>query len=86
MSILPIAISAGQTLPASDPVISAIARRGTICQDMPKRSFSQPHRDSAPPSAINAAQSRSVSAWSSVITRIEAASDRVKCGPPFNAM
>ena len=71
MSIFFICMRAGQTLAACGPFSSSVARdAGTICHDSPKRSFSQPHWLSAPPSATSAAHSRSVSAWSSLATAI----------------
>ena len=49
--------------PAGDDVGDRSGRSfGITCQLRPKRSMHQPHRLSAPPSAISAAQSRSVSA------------------------
>jgi hypothetical protein len=57
---------------------------GTTCHGTPKRSVSQPQRDSRPPSAVRADQSRSVSSWSAVRTAMEAASEWRYCGPPFS--
>ena len=85
MSIFLIRINAGQTLAAAGPVSSSTDRLGTICHDRPKRSFSQPHWLSTPPSAVSASHSRSVSALSSVETEIYTASSSLKCGPPFSA-
>ena len=65
MSIFPIvniAPCARAAAAVSSDENSSIIRRGTICQDTPNRSVSQPHRLSSPPSAVSAAQSRSVSA------------------------
>ena len=62
--------------------VSSVSRRGKTCQDTPKRSFSQPQTLSSPPSAVKAAQSRSVSAWSSVAIWKENASVGRKTGPP----
>src|SRR5262245_51535216 len=53
------------TFSESSPDIISSNSLGTICQDMPYLSFSQPHMLSSPPSAVSASHSRSTSAWSS---------------------
>ena len=73
------------TFPASGSIANSIHRFGTICQDRPNRSSSQPHGLSAPPSAMRASRSRSVSAGFAVETEIEPASSGTRCGPPFRA-
>ena len=68
------------TASRSPEVIIAPSARGTICQETPKRSLSQPHA-SAPGTAESAAQSRSISAWSSQSTISDTASLKLKaCG------
>src|SRR5512132_3131642 len=47
---------------------------GTICQETPNLSLSQPHCTGLPPSAVSASQSRSTSAWSLQVTDREIAS------------
>ena len=48
--------------PGSAPPISLMSGRGTICQETPKRSFTQPHC-SASGTAESAFVKRSTSAW-----------------------
>ena len=67
------------------PPISTSISLGAICQERPKRSSSQPHRTSLPPPASSACHSRSISAWSSQPTEIEAAGVSRSLGPPFSA-
>jgi len=59
---------------------------GTICQNTPKRSLSQPHRSACPPSAHNASHSRSTSAWSAQSILNETAWVYSNRMPPFSAM
>lgn len=61
MSIFDMPISTGQTFAARGPEIKSDARRGTICHETPNRSFSQPHCEGIPPSAVSASHSLSVS-------------------------
>ena len=69
----------------SGSLISSISRVGVTCQKTPQRSLSQPHAISEPPSAVSAAQSRSVSAWSAQAIRNETASVNENPGV-FSAM
>lgn len=54
---------------------SSTARFGMTCQDSPKRSFSQPHRLSVPPSAMSASHSRSVSTGIRAVERKEGSAE-----------
>src|SRR5215213_11893362 len=58
---------------------------GTICQDRPYLSLSQPHCTSAPPS-VSFSQNSSISSCVSQLTTSDTASVNLKCGPPFKAM
>ena len=53
MSMFSICLSADQTLSAFGPFANSMDRCGTIRHDNPKRSFSQPHWLSAPPSVMS---------------------------------
>src|SRR2546422_11610865 len=57
---------------------------GTICQDMPDLSFSQPHCTSFPP-AESFFQNLSTSACVLQFTTNDMASVNLKCGPPCSA-
>src|SRR2546422_675527 len=57
---------------------------GTICQDSPYLSFSQPHCPSSPPSE-SFSHSSSTSFCVLQFTTNDMASVNLKCGPPFNA-
>src|SRR5580692_7702455 len=57
---------------------------GTICQEMPNLSLSQPHFPLSPP-AESFSQSSSTSAWVLQSTKNEIAGENVKIGPPFKA-
>lgn len=58
---------------------------GTICQDSPYLSFSQPQSPTAPPAESLAARS-STSSCVSQLTDSEIASVNLNSGPPFSAM
>src|SRR5262250_951285 len=58
---------------------------GTICQDRPYLSFSQPHTPLSPPSD-SFSQNSSISFCVSQLTINEMASLNLKCGPPFSAI
>src|SRR5258708_2542796 len=59
---------------------------GTICQDTPNLSTSQPHCTSLPPFSVSFAQRRSSSACVSTCTMSEKPCPKVNVGPPFSAM
>ena len=73
---------------ASRSELASISGRtfGTICQDTPNLSFSQPHWPGSPPPRISDDQSRSTSAWSSHRTLSEMASLNWNSGPPLRPM
>ena len=58
---------------------------GTICQDRPNLSVSQPHWDFAPPSD-SFSHNSSTSSWVLQFTTKEIAGENVNVGPPFRAM
>ena len=64
--------------------ISSPKMVGTICQDNPYLSFSQPHSTSFPPSQ-SFSHSSSTSCCVSQFTMNEMAGVNWKCGPPFMA-
>src|SRR5512135_1533024 len=70
---------------ASASVIICGSTDGTICQDKPYLSLSQPHGPSCPPS-VSLLQKWSISACESHITWNETASLNLKCGPPLRAV
>src|SRR5712691_10865422 len=88
MSILPILSNASMTFPEfpdrGSPIISPSAA-GTTCHDTPKRSLSQPHGPSSPPSESRFQVSSSSSCVSQVATS-EKASVNEKAGPPSKAV
>src|SRR5438046_10094241 len=57
---------------------------GTICQDTPNLSFSQPHWSLDPP-ADSFSHSASTSGCVSQFTKNEIAGVNLNCGPPFRA-
>src|SRR3989442_6525802 len=84
MSILPILSNASipfREFPdRGSPIISPSAA-GTTCHDTPKRSLSQPHGPSSPPSERRFQVSSSSSCVSQVATS-EIPSEKEKLGPP----
>jgi hypothetical protein len=70
--------------PASWSCIISPRADGTICQDRPNLSFSQPHCPCSPPSE-SLSQKPSSSACVRQLTDSEMASVNLKYGPPFNA-
>src|SRR5260370_16869609 len=57
---------------------------GTICQDRPYLSFSQPHLSFFPPSE-SFSHNSSTSCCVSQFTKNDTAGVKVNCGPPFSA-
>jgi hypothetical protein len=87
LGIMVIIAAKARLRPSGSPARKiSIMRVGTICQAIPKRSFSHPHSISRPPSTISAAHSRSISACVSHGTMSDTASENLNCGPPFSPM
>ena len=59
---------------------------GTICQDTPNLSTSQPHCTSLPPFSVSPFQRRSISACVSTCTMSEKPWEKVNVGPPLSAI
>src|SRR5207247_3459572 len=86
--ILPICIieATARVLPSeSGPVINASNSLGTICQESPYLSCSQPHGPCSPPSP-SLSHSSSISSCDSQFTRNDTASSNVNSGPPLIAV
>src|SRR5258707_10817692 len=64
--------------------MSSPKAEGTICQESPYLSFSQPHLSFDPPSD-SLSQSSSTSCCVSQFTKSEIAGVKLNIGPPFNA-
>src|SRR5512134_2413213 len=71
-------------LAASGSLIISMMPEGTICQDTPYLSLSQPHSTSSPPS-VSFSHSSSISFCVSQFTNNDMAGANGNAGPPFNA-
>lgn len=78
------ACTARRADPGEPAACSSLTRSGTICQDSPNLSVSQPHIEGAP-SATKRSQNASASSWVRQVRTTEAASSSLKWGPPLRA-